>query len=305
MLRKTTCALLAFFLIFTSIALAKNPTEVTMVEKLTAVERVIYGAEQNGSLVDRVAKLERDMYGRENSDVLQDRIDRLFSRARNIKSSDPSFLTELNAAEWTLLRSVSTQPIPDRVANLEKVMWGSSTNGPMEIRLKRLLKVAYASGRVDVAPAKLDKDSLVKIKINVPIDTQTARVGDAVGFEVAEDVYVGNCLVIAKGAGGSGRVIKTKPARNFGRDAKLEVAFENVEAMDGSTIHTLMGDKAKAETLSKLKAAGASVTGMLLLGPVGLLGGAFVKGQEVVIPAGAELYVQIEADTNVYGVNVR
>ena len=40
---------------------------------------------------------------------------------------------------------------------------------------------------------------------------------------------------------------------------------------------------------------------MIILGPVGLVGGAFVKGNSVTIPVGCETYVQTAADTTLQG----
>ena len=45
----------------------------------------------------------------------------------------------------------------------------------------------------------------------------------------------------------------------------------------------------------------AAIGGMIVLGPVGLVGGAFVKGNSVTIPVGCETYVQTAADTTLQG----
>ena len=49
-------------------------------------------------------------------------------------------------------------------------------------------------------------------------------------------------------------------------------------------------------------AAGASVAGMLLLGPIGIIGGAFVKGKNIELPEGTELFIQTQDDTVLYAV---
>ncbi|MBP2654188.1 MAG: hypothetical protein H6Q73_1757 [Firmicutes bacterium] len=304
-MRRSICVLLVIMLLMPTVVLAQGQPEMAMVEKMAAVEKVLYGAVQNGSLVDRAAKLERDMYGRETNDALQSKIERLYNRARDNSMTGASLLTELNAVEWGLTRAVTIQPAAVRIANLEKLMWGNSAAGALESRLNKLLKLAYASGRIETVAARLDKDTLVKVKITLAIDTKISRPGDAIGFEVADDVYAGDVLIVAKGARGVGKVIKAQPAKNFGRDAKLEVTFGSVEALDGAAIPTVLGEKAKEKTASIAKAAGAAAAGAVLLGPVGLIGGAFIKGQDIVIPAGAELYIQVAADTNGCGVKVR
>jgi len=78
-----------------------------------------------------------------------------------------------------------------------------------------------------------------------------------------------------------------------------------MEAMDGTAVETVMGEKAKEETKSMAKAAGASVAGMVLLGPIGIVGGAFVHGQDITIAPGTILFIQTKADTSVYGLQTQ
>ena len=49
-------------------------------------------------------------------------------------------------------------------------------------------------------------------------------------------------------------------------------------------------------------AAGATVAGMVLLGPIGAVTGAFINGKNINIEAGTELYIQTKTDTTVYGI---
>ena len=49
-------------------------------------------------------------------------------------------------------------------------------------------------------------------------------------------------------------------------------------------------------------AAGASVAGMLLLGPIGIIGGAFVKGKNIELPEGTELFIQTQDETVLYAI---
>ena len=46
---------------------------------------------------------------------------------------------------------------------------------------------------------------------------------------------------------------------------------------------------------------GASVAGAVLLGPVGLVGGAFIKGKNIEYPAGATVYVQPQDSVTIQG----
>jgi hypothetical protein len=63
-------------------------------------------------------------------------------------------------------------------------------------------------------------------------------------------------------------------------------------------------EKATEMNKSLQFAAGASMAGVLLLGPVGLVGGYFVKGKDVAIPVGTEFFVSITTPVQVTGLPV-
>ena len=73
-------------------------------------------------------------------------------------------------------------------------------------------------------------------------------------------------------------------------------------AVNGEKIPVTVGELAKQQAKTVAGAAGASIGGMVLFGPVGLVGGAFVKGAQVTIPAGSNTYVQVLEDTTVQGI---
>ena len=52
-------------------------------------------------------------------------------------------------------------------------------------------------------------------------------------------------------------------------------------------------------------AVGASTIGALALGPIGLVGGLFVKGKDAVLPAGSELYIQTAQPVTTKGLVLR
>jgi hypothetical protein len=135
-----------------------------------------------------------------------------------------------------------------------------------------------------------------------PVNAKNLKAGDMIRFKVAEDVIVDGDLIFAKGEPGEGKVEKVRQAKNFGRNAEVEIDFYVTKSIDGTEVDTYIGEQAKKEMKQMAMAAGASVAGMLLLGPVGIIGGAFVKGRNVDVPAGSELFIQTENEQSLYGV---
>ncbi|MBP2639113.1 MAG: hypothetical protein H6Q66_64 [Firmicutes bacterium] len=286
------------------VALAQGQ-EMTALDKTAAVENYFYGAEQPGALVDRVAKVEKTVYGLESKEALLGKVDRVYGYMTQNAPAAPSFALKLNATEWVLTHTVTADAVNVRLENLEKLLIGTVSDEAFDSRLTKLAKLSFANGQLNVQAAQVSSDLLVKIMTITPLDTRTSLAGDQVVFRAAEDVIVEGTLVIAKGALGSGKVIKIDRSKNFGRDAKMEIAFDTITALDGSNMNTVLGDKAKEKTRSMAKAAGAAVAGLVVLGPIGVVGGAFVHGEEVKMPAGTELYIQTKTETQVYGLQVK
>ncbi|MEG6585055.1 hypothetical protein [Dendrosporobacter sp. 1207_IL3150] len=302
--RVLICSLLIVFFI-TSLVSAQSLQEMTVLEKTAASEKIIYGTEQTGSLIERTIKIERDIFGDETRDALTAKLDRIYLYLTDNSMSSPSLQAKLNAVEWTLTHNVTNQPSKAKIEAIEMTLFGKSSIGTFDNRVEKFTKIAYPNGQFNVANTTIYKDTLIKIKLTSELDSRKTRKGDIVTYQAVEDVYSAGLLVIPKGMQGTGTVTKVQQARNFGRDAVLEVSFDDITAFDNSIVQTEMGDKAKEETKSLAKAAGASVAGMALLGPIGVVGGAFVHGSDITIPAGTEMYIQVKSDTAVYGLQVK
>lgn len=275
--------------------------EMTILDKVNAVEKFFYGTEQTGALVERVNKLNKDVYGEEDHDSLAGKVDKLYANVKSNSVDTPSFLLRLNAVEWALNHNVTSQPAKNRLESVEHTLFGNSTEGPFETRLEKLLSVSYSNGTINVSQATIPMDMLVKIKMITPIGSKTSRTGDIFIYQAAQDIYSNGVLVLPQGAQGTGKVLKVEQAKNFGRDGELQLNFDTLEAIDGTAIPALLGDKAKEENKSLATAAGASLAGMAILGPVGIVGGAFVHGKDINIPAGTEFYIQTKSETQVTG----
>ncbi|GBG58017.1 hypothetical protein SPFL3102_01737 [Sporomusaceae bacterium FL31] len=305
MLRKfTVCTLLMMFLL-TSFVSAQSFQEMTVLNKTTVAEKIVYGTEQTGSLIERTAKIEKDLFGSETREALTTKLDRIYNYLTDNSGVVPSFQARVNAVEWTLTHNVTSDPAKTKIENIEMTITGNSSSGNFDDRVEKLAKLAYPNGQVYVSNTTLYKDTLIKIKTVNELDSRKNRQGDVVIYQATEDVYSSGLLVIPKGMQGTGTITKVQQARNFGRDAALQISFDTITAFDGTIVKTEMGDKAKEETKSLAKAAGASVAGMALLGPIGVVGGAFVHGSDITIPAGTEMYIQVNTEANVYGLQVK
>lgn len=281
------------------IAVAATPQ--TVQDKLAAVEKDAYGTEQTGAILDRINKLEKDFDGKHRTGSMMARVDALYDEVYT-NSTKPSILAELNAIEWNINHEVSMNSVEKRVADMEMSINGKTSEGTYKQRIKALSEASFGSATLPLAQTIVPANTLIKVALVDPVNTKNIKVGDTVRFKVASDVIVNGKLVFAKGEPGEGEVTKVTHARNFGRNAKLEIDFRQTKAIDGTDVDTFVGDEAKAEMKSLAMAAGASLAGIVLLGPIGIIGGAFVNGKDIDLPEGTKLYIQTKADTTLYGV---
>lgn len=281
------------------IAVAATPQ--TVQDKLAAVEKDAYGTEQTGAILDRINKLEKDFDGKHRTGSMMARVDALYDEVYT-NSTKPSILAELNAIEWNINHEVSMNSVEERVADMEMSINGKTSEGTYKQRIKALSEASFGSATLPLAQTIVPANTLIKVALVDPVNTKNIKVGDTVRFKVSSDVIVNGKLVFAKGEPGEGEVTKVTHARNFGRNAKLEIDFRQTKAIDGTDVDTFVGDEAKAEMKSLAMAAGASLAGIVLLGPIGIIGGAFVNGKDIDLPEGTELYIQTKADTTLYGV---
>lgn len=149
----------------------------------------------------------------------------------------------------------------------------------------------------DAASITIPKDTLVTLRFTDPISTRSSTLGQQVNLRVADDVYVGTDVLIRKDEPTLATVTEVEKPRSWGRSGKLEIEFSTVKAVDGSDVRLGPWTKEKKEGMKT--AAGATVGGAVLLGPVGLLGGMFVKGKHVDIPVGKEIVAAVRWDTTV------
>lgn len=303
MLRKWISGTLAVLVLAATPVFAQN-AELTIVDKTKAVEQVLYGTDQTGSLSERLTRLEKDIYGSESKEALMGKADKLYTYSKENTLTSPSLITRLNAVEWAISHTQTAAPAKQKLEQLEQLLIGAPAPGALDKRITKVSNIAFTQSP-EMSEVTLFQDTLVRIKMVTPLDTRQNREGDIFTFQASEDVYVNGALVIAKGAIGDGKILKVQQARNFGRDAKLDLSFDTLQAFDGTEVQTFLGDKAKEETKSLAKAAGATVAGLIVLGPVGVVGGAFIHGKDVTIPAGTELYIQTKTEASVYGLKVK
>ena len=90
-----------------------------------------------------------------------------------------------------------------------------------------------AAGRGELVIAN---QTAVHLKLGRPLSSETAKVGEEVNFEVAEDVVVNGRTVVNKGAPAVGAVTEAEPRGRMGKAGKLNVSVSSAQLADGEKL---------------------------------------------------------------------
>ncbi|MBO8127186.1 MAG: hypothetical protein H0Z38_08140 [Firmicutes bacterium] len=268
---------------------------------LSEAEMALYGeTSPTLSIVERVEELEKDLLGEVSTGPLINRIATI-TELLNGAGDKVSINLKVSTLEWYSTRSVNPGSLEERVAGLETLYYGGPQEGSLIKRIDRLVSMTFPEGEFDVALVKVPDGQTIRIKLQTELSSAKSKVGDEVKYVLVEDLRLENRLIIPAGTQGTGTVQQVTKAGNLGRDGRVVVDFGYVRAIDGTMVPLVMDKEALDKNKSEQLAAGASLAGVLLLGPIGLVGGYFVKGKDVTIPIGTEFYVQVDGPIPVGG----
>lgn len=275
----------------------------TLTDRVDKLDTVVYGSVQNGPFLDRIGNLDTLIYGKSYTEQsLDNRMSDLYRDVvRGADTDQPSLSTRINTLEYYLTDEIKQDGLGDRTELLENTVWGKTKKGSLQLRVGEMEKAIYGDTHFELVPVTLPANTVFKISLNEDVSSKTNKVNDVVHFSVAEDVKVDDILVLPRGAQGSGVVTKVSRPKMFGQSGSLEISFNQVFSIDDEEIPTVLGPEAKEKLKMEAAAVGASVIGALALGPIGLVGGFFVKGKDVEIAAGSVLYIQTREDVTTRG----
>lgn len=143
--------------------------------------------------------------------------------------------------------------------------------------------VGVAPGTPTVATdAVLPSNTEITLKMNSELSSKEAREGDLFVASVAQDVMLGNMVVIRRGTPANGVVTWRTGKGAFGKSAKMSYEFHSLE-LDGQRV----------PVSGQFRQEGSGNTGAAVgaVAAAGVIGGLFVTGRSAIVEQGRELKV--------------
>jgi len=275
-------------------------------KKISRVERYIYGDEQSAETADRLRQIEEDLFGRSTGQTDSEKARYLHDFIFKGSASNLSLDMKLSFLEWKLFNKTGEGTLEVRLAEIDKKVIGNVSMEPMAFRLEQLVHLTIERGLISLHAVTIPAGTEIRLRMKKDLSSQTATKGDTIPMVVADDLFInGNILVMTKGGIVTAEVKNVRRGGRFGRTGYVNLDVRNIESMDASLLSIKIEDAGSKFDKRKIgMAAGASTLGYLVLGPIGLAGGAFIKGGEVEVPAGTEISVVTTEDRKVTGVLV-
>lgn len=183
-----------------------------------------------------------------------------------------------------------------------------------------LLAVSVACGSRPTIERTVPPGTALHVEMLDTVSSADNAAGDAVTARVTEDVVVDRKVVIPAGSTVSGEVVEARGLKAIGGRALLRVSFDSVDLAAGEApIRASWGREGKSETKKDAATIGGATAGGAILGRIlsrdhearGTVAGAIVggaagtaiaagtKGEEIVLAAGAQLTLRLDAPVTV------
>jgi len=279
---------------------AAENSQATLLEYLNQVEMAIYGVTQEKPLIERVEYLEKELVGRTLPGTITSRAKQLKEFIISGTPEDPSVIFKINASQWILEEKITSEPLVVKIENLENILFGKTSADVLAMRAESIFDVCFQEGRPQMEEVVIPAETLISIRFLSTLSSKNSKSGETFNFQIAENVFIDNKLIIPANYQGVGEITKAKKATILLRPGKLEIEFKPILALDGTSLGLILGEKAEEENKRLFVAVGTGILGLIILSnPVGLVFGALVPGKNVKIEEGTEMFLQIEEDTTI------
>ncbi len=299
--KKFFCGAVAASMIFSASMYCSAASEDSANAKLVKIEIDTYGSEQSGALLDRISRLEKNYNGQNLNGNMNARIDAVYDILYD-NEAGPGILAKLNALEWNTNHEAQSGGVDVRLAALETQIFGKVNEGTFNERIRSLAKESYGAEILPIVQVPLPANLLIKVATTIPVGSKTFQEGDIIPIKVMEDVFVDGSLVFIKGLPGEGVVTKVRRAKNIFTNGKIDTDFYTIKAIDGQDVNVITEAEAVDAMADAKMARGLSLLGQTFSGKYKEIDSVLVRGKNVDLPAGIELYVQLKSPITVYGV---
>ena len=277
-------------------------------QMMEQIEKLIYGYVNQGGLIERLGKVEEDLFGRSLPGTIAERHAAILNFLDTGTEEQPSMMFKLAVAEWVVDKKIrASEPAARRLEDLEVNLTGASRSGsPIVMRVESLLATLIMDPVLS-QPVNLPANTVMKFRFMDELSPAKSQPGDFVRLELTDDIIVNQCLVAPAGSLLITEVREVKRPRMFGVPGEVRLSFNELKPLGPQKPPVTVGEAALNAIKEARKvgdrgegaivgAGAVSIAGAMLLGPVGLVSGVFIRGNSIKIVPGSVTFVQTSGD---------
>ena len=137
---------------------------------------------------------------------------------------------------------------------------------------------AYVPGGTELAVEVVDE-----------LSSKKCKTGETIRLKLVDNLIINDVIVVPAGASVEGHITKSKGSGLFGRAGTLEFSVDSVKTINNIAI--------PLEYVGRIQ-AGSDGGAVAVAAAVSLVGGLFMKGANVKIPAGTKVLAKVKDDTD-------
>lgn len=277
--------------------------ESSTILQMDKAEMLIYGELQRGGLIDRLNSLESVLFGRSLPGSIAERQQALLNFIQIGTSEQPSLLFKIGVGEWSVSQVVYPSiPALGRIQKLEQDLEGAIQEGkPLAMRVERILSMLLTDPVIQ-KELEISSDIPIKAQLLDSIGPGKSKKGDIVKVGLTEDIVLQGMLVAPKGSRVIVEIAEVQRPGSFGRPGEVRLDIKYLEILGPEQPKLKLLDSRKDWEKGEKNiavAAGASMFGAVLLGPLGLASGLLIRGDAINIDSGTQVLLQFVERTRV------
>lgn len=267
-----------------------------IIPRLSYIEELLYGQRRIGESIDsRISRIENILFGKSyKENNIETRLKRIENPFLTKKSGQLSLIQASNFLEWKLKKRISQLPLLTKISNLKRIILGEGTlNDPLLFEISKLKAVVLGNLSIESLFFKITDEVSVDVKLKKGLSSRYSRKGEIFELEVCGDIFINNLLIIPAGTLLYGRITYLKKAGLFGKNGRLKFSIESMMGMDEKLYPLELRELSFGNEESNNIAAGVSLLGLAAFGPVGMVGGFFIRGRNVSLPEGTHFNIKV------------
>ena len=234
-------------MVFCSLSLPIYAQEYSPSEMLIVMERMLYGAEQKGSIMGRLEQMEKFIFCEDDKEAtLPERVAFCWDALNDTPVGGVDLVFKLRTLEWLIFGKISSDPISQSLDELETDIFGEVQVGSLSARIDILMRVLNGSTELNLKQCSLMKGTLMKLELISDLNSTLLKVGDNVVFKVIEDVIEDGTLIIPSGSLITCSVIDVEPVNKLFSKARIDLEVKTTSSF-GSVQFVLGADKQAIE----------------------------------------------------------